>query len=158
MKYLVLLLMFFMVSNVKADISLMDMYRSYSYKDKLKMLDMCRIGHYNDRKSDATDKMLYELKGDICLHAYTFLREQQEKEYNIDKKTWLMIEQYQMIVKAANFYYLGNINTNTANQLKEVIHHAYNNMCLNNSEIDFYFVASCEILLTYKGLDIGNIR
>ncbi len=158
MKYFVLLLMLFMFGNVKAHASLRDIYLSYSYEDKLKSLDICRIGHYNDRKLNEPDEMLYELKGDNCLLAYSFLREQEQKEYNIDKKTWLQIEQYQMVVKAANFYYLGNINNNKANELQELIHHMYNTSCLNNSEKDYLSVFLCEILLTYKGLDIGKIR
>ena len=71
MKYLVLLLMFFMVSNVKAE-TVKDTYLLFSYNDKLKMLDMCRLGNFGDRDSDATDKQLYEIKGDICSYAYLF--------------------------------------------------------------------------------------
>ena len=157
MKYLVLLLMFFMVSNVKAE-TVKDTYLLFSYNDKLKMLDMCRLGNFGDRDSDATDKQLYEIKGDICSYAWLFLHEQEQKEYNLDKRIWLSIEKNQMVVKAANFYYLGNINTNSANTIKQSIHDMYNTECLKNSKKDFLSVFFCEIYLTYKGLDIGKIR
>jgi aminoacyl-tRNA hydrolase len=80
-----------------------------------------------------------------------------EKVYLLKPHTYMNLSG-NSVVKAANFYYLGNINNNKANELQELIHHMYNTSCLNNSEKDYLSVFLCEILLTYKGLDIGKIR
>lgn len=146
MKYLILLLALFMVSNVNAD-----NYWSLSYIEKNKILNICRLENFPDNTS-------YEEKGDFCVMAGLSLDELLQKEYNETKKASLLLELTQMWVKAGNFYYLGNINNEVTNEISEYIYYVYNTICLNNSKKEAYEVSVCENLLMYKGFDKTKVR
>lgn len=149
MKYLILLLALFMFGNVKAE-TYEDDYRSLSYIDK-KMLNVCRLENFPDNTS-------YEEKGDYCVIASMLLNELLQKEYNETKKVRLLLEYSQMMVKAGNFYYLGNINNEVTNVISEFIYYAYKTNCLNNSKKEAFQVSLCENLLMYKEFDETKVR
>lgn len=101
MKYLVLLLMFFMVSNVKAE-TYEDDYRSLSYKDKENYLNLCELGNFLDNTS-------YQVKADTCIYAYLYLDEQENGTNLFYQRQRNYLEKYRYLVKAGNYLQLGYI-------------------------------------------------
>lgn len=145
MKYLVLLLALFMVSNVNAEETYKDVYRSLSYQEKEAYLKLCRLEDFPINTSN-------DEKGNICLFAYFYTLEKMNKEYNPKIKFQLFEEHMRYLVKAGNFYYLINRN----NDLDKVINYMYNTKChtLTNDRIEKF----CNIIKRYKGLTLERKR
>lgn len=154
MKYLVLLLALFMVSNAKAEETYKDKYLSLSYEDKEIKQDLCEFGDYFVETS-------YAKKADDCVFAYLFLDEQQNKELQTHYIERDFLEKYRYLVKAGNYYqYAFSKDKAEAKELvSKTIHKTYNDYCINEIKSKLLFqTALCENLLMYKGFDETKVR
>lgn len=148
MKYLVLLLMFFMVSNVKAE-TYEDDYRSLSYKDKENYLNLCELGNFLDNTS-------YQVKADTCIYAYLYLDEQENGTNLFYQRQRNYLEKYRYLVKAGNYLQLGYIKNELTVLISKKIHDLYNFNCISHKDT-LYNEVLCGNLRTYRGLDIAKI-
>lgn len=147
MKYLVLLLSLFMVSNVNAEISFLDVYRTLSDSQIETYVNNCKLENFPINTSNLD-------KGDICILAWYDTDKKEEKERkrkNISNEISFFYEKYRYLVKAGNFFYLENINNpekkKTVNKVNKYINNSYDDFGCKTHKIHI-----CDILKGYKGL------
>jgi hypothetical protein len=142
-----------MASNVKAETkaeTFGDIYLSFSYNDKLKMLDLCELG-------DVLDSTSYDEKVNSCIFAYFFLDEKENKSATLHFRERHHLEKYRYLVKAGNYLYLKNVNNEVTEQISGLIYKAYNTECIRDRN-NLFQTVHCENLLSYKGFDRARVR
>lgn len=140
MKYLVLFLSLFMVSNVNAEVSLGDFYLSLSYQQKELNLRLCRLENF---PKNTTNK----IKGIICMSSffYTLDKADATKEYNSARTKKFYLEACRYLVKAGNFLFPQK--NEVADAVDLLIHKTYDDSSCHISTTSF-----CTELKGYKGL------